>query len=211
VSVIIGCMEEVAANLKHGALVTDAGSTKAAIVEAAARCFKAGAFLGGHPMAGKAERGVAVAEAGLFEGRPYIFTPRQPADLESASARELMGWAERIGARTLVMEPARHDRVVGAASHLPQLLSTALATMLAGHPESEAVRAAAGPGLHDMTRLALSEEGLWGDILATNRAEVDRLLAEYGERLAELRGAVESGRTAPWFETGSEFARLLRD
>jgi prephenate dehydrogenase len=210
VSVIIGCMEQVAAHLKDGALVTDAGSTKAAIVEAATRCFPPGAFLGGHPMAGKAERGVAVAEAGLFEGRPYIFTPSQPSDLEGARARELAGWVERIGARTMVMDPQQHDRVAGAASHLPQLVSTALAAMLAGHPESEAVRAAAGPGLQDMTRLALSEEGLWGDILATNRAELIRLLVEYEGRLAELRRAVGSGDTAGWFELGSRFARLLR-
>jgi prephenate dehydrogenase len=210
VSVIIGCMAEVAAHLKPGTLVTDAGSTKAAIVAAAGEHFPRGAFLGGHPMAGKAERGVTVAEAGLFEGRPYLITPRQAEDLESGGARSLLEWVGRIGARVLVMAPERHDRVVGASSHLPQLASTALAALLADLPESSLVRSAAGPGLHDMTRLALSEEGLWRDILATNCTEVARLLEAYENRLAELRRAVELGQAAQWFERGAKFARQLR-
>jgi len=210
ISIIMRVIPEVAAHLKPGALVTDAGSTKQAIVEEAERHFTPGAFLGGHPMAGKAERGVAVAEASLFEGRPWILTPVRREDEESERARWLESWITAIGARLMVLDPAQHDRVVAAASHLPQLLSSVLAAFLDGAPESALARAAAGPGLHDMTRLALSDAGLWRDICATNQEEIRRLLREYAARLTGLAGRFGPEELDSLFHAANRFASQLR-
>ena len=211
ISVILQVLPEVAARLKPGALVTDAGSTKRAIVEEAEKHFPPGAFLGGHPMAGKAERGVGVAEAGLFEGRPWILTPVRREDEETERARWLQAWIGALGARLMVLTPVQHDRVVAAASHLPQLASSALAALLDDSPESALARAAAGPGLHDMTRLALSDAGLWRDICATNQEEIRRLLREYAARLSGLADQFEPASLDALFRSANRFASQLRN
>jgi prephenate dehydrogenase len=181
--------------VKEDALVTDAGSTKQAIVDEAARSLRRCAFLGGHPMAGKELRGVAAADADLFRGRPWVFT----SDID----HPFREWVAAFGAREIVMEPARHDRLVAWSSHLPQLASTALASVIGDRaPEAATV---GGPGLLDATRLALSSFDLWRDILATNNAEVSLALDAYIEKLTALRKDFEGE-----FRQGSEFARSLR-
>ncbi len=94
---IAECLEELDACVKPGALMTDAGSTKKLIVDRASQAISRAQFLGGHPMAGRERRGVEAAEADLFQGRPYVLTPRTPADLESPAAREFQEWIPRIG------------------------------------------------------------------------------------------------------------------
>lgn len=94
---ILSLLPRVAAACGEGCLVTDAGSTKAEIVRRAAAVFVRSQFLGGHPMAGKEARGVAVADAGLFRGRPYLLTPRAAAELDTAGARTLLGWIRAAG------------------------------------------------------------------------------------------------------------------
>ncbi|MGC8793849.1 MAG: prephenate dehydrogenase, partial [Bryobacteraceae bacterium] len=147
-------------------LVTDAGSTKARIVEQARRSLRRAQFLGGHPMAGKETRGAAAAEADLFTGRTWILTPAAPEELETPAAREFVALIEAIGARPLVLTPEEHDRVVAFTSHLPQLLSSGLAATLAAHLTDDEHLRASGPGLLDMTRLAGSPFDIWRDILA---------------------------------------------
>ena len=176
-------------------LVTDAGSTKQAIVDEAARSLKRCTFLGGHPMAGKELRGVTAADADLFRGRPWVFT----SDIDHPFRK----WVAAIGAREIVMEPARHDRLVAWSSHLPQLASTALASAI-GERASDAA-GVAGPGLVDATRLAMSSFDLWRDILATNSTEVSAALDAYIDKLMTLRSDFEGE-----FRKGSEFARSLR-
>ncbi len=182
--------------VREDALVTDVGSTKQTIVSEARRSLRRCAFLGGHPMAGKELRGVAAADADLFRGRPWVFT----SDIDHPFRQ----WVAAFGAREIVLDAARHDRLVAWSSHLPQLASTALASAIGGRaPEAAAV---AGPGLLDGTRLAMSSFDLWRDILATNGAEIGAALDAYIEELRALRGDFE-GR----FRKGSEFARLLRE
>jgi prephenate dehydrogenase len=176
-------------------LVTDAGSTKQAIVDEAARSLKRCTFLGGHPMAGKELRGATAADADLFRGRPWVFT----SDIDHPFRK----WVAAIGAREIVMEPARHDRLVAWSSHLPQLASTALASVI-GERASDAATVA-GPGLLDATRLAMSSFDLWRDILATNSTGVSAALDAYIDKLKALRGDFEGE-----FQKGSEFARSLR-
>jgi prephenate dehydrogenase len=176
-------------------LVTDAGSTKQAIVRQAERSLRRCTFLGGHPMAGKEQRGAGAADADLFRGRPWVFT----SDLEHPLRR----WVEKFGAREILLDAATHDRLVAWSSHLPQLASTALACVLSERaPDAAAV---AGPGLIDSTRLAMSSYDLWRDIIDTNREEIIRALDGYIEKLQDLRNDFEAE-----FAQGSDFARRLR-
>ncbi len=192
---------------RPGALATDAGSTKRRICEAGSR-LRGALFLGGHPMAGKEKRGVEEAEAELFRGRPWLLTPSRREDLETPAAREFLGWIERIGAEPRVMTPEEHDRTVALSSHLPQMLSTALAAALEENP---GVERAAGPGLVDMTRLALSGWDIWRDILETNRDEIVAAIGLYEERLRALKARLEQGLPEEDFQRGAAFARKLRE
>jgi prephenate dehydrogenase len=181
--------------VKPDTLVTDAGSTKRAIVEEAKRSLRRCAFLGGHPMAGKESRGAAAADADLFRGRPWVLT----SDIDHPFRK----WVAAFGAREIVLDPARHDRLVAWSSHLPQLASTALASVIGDRAPEAAV--VAGPGLLDSTRLAMSSFDLWRDILDTNATEVSAALDAYIEKLTALRRNFESE-----FANGNKFARSLR-
>jgi prephenate dehydrogenase len=191
------------------ALVTDAGSTKAEIVRCAREHLRSASFLGGHPMAGKESRGVAEAEAGLFRGRTWVLTPLEPSELESPPVAELVEWIRRIGARPLVLDPEQHDRLVAFTSHLPQLVSTALAATLAGQSHLGSLDQVAGPGLLDTTRLALSPFEIWRDILATNQEPVRQALAAFADTIDAIRKKLD-GDLAGEFEAGAAFAERLR-
>jgi prephenate dehydrogenase len=181
------------------ALVTDAGSTKQVIVAEAAHCLTRCAFLGGHPMAGKEQRGASAADADLFQDRPWILT----GDPDHPVAREFRKWIALFGAREIVLDAAAHDRLVAWASHLPQLTSTALASVLEERaPDSAGI---AGPGLFDMTRLAMSSYDLWSDILRTNAPAVTVALDAYIAKLQALKDNFEAE-----FAKGAHFANSLR-
>ena len=179
--------------------MTDAGSTKVAIEDAARAHLRDCPFVGGHPMAGKAERGAEAADADLFRGRPWILTSYsdRPAEVE------FRAWIGKIGARILIKDAATHDRLVAWSSHLPQLASTALAAAL--HDGQPLAAGVAGPGLADMTRLAMSSYDLWRDILGTNQAEIGVALDAYIRKLQTLRDHLEDE-----FPKGAEFAQTIR-
>jgi prephenate dehydrogenase len=195
--------------VQPGALITDAGSTKSTIVAKASSAISRCQFLGGHPMAGREQRGVEAAEAGLFEGRPYVLTPQSPADMETANAREMLDWIAKIGAFPIILNPQEHDRIVAYTSHLPQLASTGLAALLNGREEPRA--GVFGPALVDSTRLALSSFEVWGDILATNHAPIEEALRAYIAKLEEFRQSLESLTMRHHFEQGARFAEQIRD
>jgi len=191
------------------ALITDAGSTKSTIVAQAASAISRCQFLGGHPMAGREQRGVEAAEAELFLGRPYVLTPRSRSELETKNARELLHWIAGIGAVPIILEAQEHDRIVAYTSHLPQLASTGLAALLHGRPEPRS--RVFGPALLDSTRLALSSFDVWGDILATNRDPIQEALGNYIAKLEELRQSLNSPAVRGQFEQGARFAGQIRD
>jgi len=199
---ILGIVETIGklnAFVRRDALVTDAGSTKQIIVDEARRSLTRCDFLGGHPMAGKELRGAAAADADLFRDRTWVLTE----DLDHPVAREFRKWLALLGARELMLDPATHDRLVAWASHLPQLASTALASALQDRaPDAATV---AGPGLLDMTRLAMSSWDLWSDILNTNQPAVAEALDAYIATLKTLRSNLEVN-----FDKGAQFARELR-
>jgi prephenate dehydrogenase len=183
--------------LDTDALISDAGSTKAVICERAAK-LRRGRFIGGHPMAGKESRGVEQADADLFRGRPYVLTARD---------RELEKWIERIGARLVILDPQEHDQLVALVSHLPQLLSTALACAIGENADAAKL---AGPAALDLTRLALSPYEIWRDIFTTNAAPIDAALAAMIARLEELRKQLRTPEMERIFATAAVAARSVR-
>ncbi len=211
IGVIIETIGAIAGGVSNRALVTDAGSTKSAIMAAAAGTMAGRLFVGGHPMAGKEARGVEAASAGLFRGRVWVLTPARPGDLQQPQCREFVQWLEKIGAVPLVINAAEHDRIVALTSHLPQLASTALAATLAVQMSEPAVH---GPGLEDMTRLALSSFDIWADILASNRDNIAAALKAYIAALETVHKFVVTSANSDicqLFEQGRAFARPLRD
>jgi prephenate dehydrogenase len=195
---ILATIDEIDPWIGPETLVTDAGSTKTAIVERAAEKIRRGRFIGGHPMAGKQSRGVSEADADLFHRRPYVLTARD-AELES--------WIQRIGARVVIMDAAEHDRLVALTSHLPQLISTALGASIAG--EREAARVA-GPAAIDMTRLAMSSYEIWRDILLTNSGPIDAALESFIGKLQELRAKIRDPAIGEEFQRAAAAAHALR-
>jgi prephenate dehydrogenase len=196
--------------LKPGALVTDAGSTKCEIVDLARERITRAQFLGGHPMAGKEKRGAGAADAGLFRDRTWVLTPDDPAELETPPAAEFGEWLERIGARVVTLDCDEHDRAVSLTSHLAQLASTALAATVADRIGALPRLQIAGPGLEDMTRLAMGSYDLWRDILATNTEHIDRALALYIQKLEHMRENLRTRQLQEEFERGADLAVRLR-
>jgi len=207
---IFETLERIGALARPGTLVTDAASTKARIVERGRQCVRHAQFLGGHPMAGKETRGVGQAQGTLFRGRLYLLTPQNPEELETAAARNFTAWVRRIGAIPVILSPEEHDRLVAFTSHLPQVASTALAAVLAEQLGESALRAA-GPGLADVTRLALSPFDVWRGILETNAGPIREALEAYIRKIESLRESLQNGRAREDFEIGAGFARKLRD
>lgn len=187
--------------------LTDAGSTKSVIVRKAAECVRRATFLGGHPIAGKEQRGVEAADANLFRGRPYILTPTAP---ETRAQETFRLWLARMGANVIDLSASEHDRVLAFTSHLPQLLSIALAHALA-EQTNENVHRAFGTGLLDMTRLALSSPDLWQSIVITNKTEVLAALDQFVASLRKIREAVEKDDIGPVFNSAATFARAVRN
>lgn len=195
---ILEVLENLDPFVRPGAVITDAGSTKAAIVHRAADKIHRGCFVGGHPMAGKQTRGVAEADADLFRGRPYVLTSPH-AGLES--------WIEKIGARIVILDAREHDRLVALSSHLPQLISTALALSIANEPGAMRV---AGPAAADLTRLALSPYEIWRDIFATNSESIDAALGGFIEKLEQLRRILRAPEIEREFDRAAQAAQALR-
>ena len=203
---ILQTLERLGPLITGDCLVTDAGSTKAQIVAKAAKCLPRGQFLGGHPLAGKEQRGVKVADAGLFRGRPYVLTPSRP---ETRQSEVFRSWLLRLGAELLDMSPEEHDTTVALTSHLPQLLSTALAQTLA-RQETVPVQAVFGQGLLDMTRLALSDPDLWSSILSTNQDAINAAIDNFLLTLSELRKSIGTEDLLRLFNSARAFSDKIR-
>ena len=176
-----------AATLKPGAVVTDAGSTKRDVVAAARAALgaKLGQFVPAHPIAGAEKSGAAAASAELFRDRRVVLTPlKENAAAATSKVRSL--W-EACGARVTRLEPEEHDAVLAAVSHLPHLLAYALVHDVAERANAEQLFSYAAGGFRDFTRIASSHPEMWRDICVANR---DLLLGELTRYQAQL-GRVE--------------------
>jgi prephenate dehydrogenase len=202
-------MLETAPAFPPGALITDVGSTKEAIVDRARAIFGAAAkdrFLPGHPMAGKENSGVTQATADLFEGAVWLFTPMPDQDINTGAVGDFVGWVGRIGARVLTIDAARHDRICAWLSHLPQMMSTALAAMLNDEFNGDAdAQAIGGRALREMTRIASSPYSMWRDIALTNSGNIEQALMRLEQRLAHIRENLRTRDLEEEFQRGQKF------
>jgi prephenate dehydrogenase len=160
------------------ALVTDVGSTKRQICERARETLGAEPlFLGGHPLAGKESCGFKHADAALFKGAYYVLSPLAPADLRDRRVTAFKSLIRQIGARPYVADAAAHDHAIAFLSHLPQLVSTALASLIGERagPSGIPLELSAS-GFRDMTRLAGSPYAIWRDICRSNSDNIGEAL-----------------------------------
>ena len=199
--------------LEPATVVLDVGSTKRAVVEAMADLPGSVEAVGGHPLAGREQSGIEHADAELFRGAPWalVETPRT-----GTRARELAEEVARVvGARPVWLDAAEHDRQVAATSHLPFLVSKALAAEAPGdgRPDDGAGdRSLRGPGFRDMTRLSATDARMMAGVLATNWPQVREAIASFEARLTELvrrLEAVAGDAGTPVDERAASLARLL--
>ncbi|HET8585495.1 MAG TPA: prephenate dehydrogenase/arogenate dehydrogenase family protein [Casimicrobiaceae bacterium] len=182
--------------LSRDAVITDAGSTKQDVVRAARETLDGhlGRFVPAHPVAGSERSGAEAGDAALFVGRQVILTPL-PETSASALSRVEAFWTA-CGARVARLDPARHDRVLAAVSHVPHLLASTLVAELASRPDSEEYLGNAGSGFRDFTRIAASSPEMWRDVALTNREALLVELAAYRSALDALMLSIQHGDRA---------------
>lgn len=187
-------------SVRQDVVITDVGSVKNQAVREIESFLgehgKSGPsihFLGGHPMCGSEEAGLAGADPALFQGATWVLTPTPTSDAEVFNA--LAAHIRALGARVLAIDPATHDRIVAVASHLPQILASTLADEAgsAARASGDGVLAVTAGGFRDLTRIAASDPDLWAGILAHNRAAVAEALESFRHRLADFHRAVREG------------------
>jgi prephenate dehydrogenase len=208
---ILDLIGQLGPTLPAKTLVTDVGSTKAEIVARAAKSFGRNAahkFLAGHPMAGKEQAGAEFADADLFEGAAWLFTPLPGQNVHAGICGEFIHCAEEMGAKIAVVDPADHDRFCAWISHLPQMISTALAAALVDEFGSEApVLDIGGRALREMTRISGSPYSMWRDIAITNRKNLSDALQKLEQRLAHIRENLDSRELAVEFERAHQLRK----
>ena len=188
----IALLAELDENVRVPAIVTDTGSTKREIVEAARELPPRFTFIGGHPLGGAAQGGLEHARPDLFAGRPWLLTPIARSDQRSGALDSLSQFVTALGAQPRILEPRAHDRMLAFLSHLPQLTASALMQVVGGAVGEEGL-ALAGRGLADTTRLASSPPDIWQDIAATNADEIGPALDTLISVLQDLRNDLPEG------------------
>ena len=181
-------------NLKEGVIISDAGSTKAAIVEVAEEYLagKSIRFVGAHPMAGSHKTGAASADVNLFENAYYIFTPSSLTTPETLS--EMKDLLSGLHARFIEIDAKEHDRVTSQISHFPHILASGLMEQTVIYAqEHEMTRRFVAGGFRDMTRIAESEPGMWTSILLSNRETILERIEDFKERLDGIGQAISKG------------------
>lgn len=223
---ILEWIEKLAPVLRHDQLVTDVGSTKRKICALATEAFSspsAACFLPGHPMAGKEVFGAANADPNLFQGAVWLFTAeetdqqRRTLTIGEQRAEKWRHWVARMGCRMLDLDPVRHDEICAWASHLPQMLGTALAALLEDiFPDdsemrgkldsaSAQLRAIGGRAMHEMTRLGGSPYSMWRDIAQTNDEPIAAALLALEQRLASIRESLKQPELREEFRRANQF------
>jgi len=203
----IALVAELDDNVRQPAVVTDTGSTKRAIVEAARALPPRFTFVGGHPLGGAAVSGLEHARPDLFAKRPWLFTPT--GDGSAAAVDKLFAFARALGGVPSVVDVDEHDRLLAFLSHLPQLTASALMNVVGEAVGPEGLLLA-GRGLVDTTRLAASPADIWKDIAATNTDQVGTALDTLIALLQELRRDLRDGeRLSDVFEEANHWRQSL--
>lgn len=222
VGAIIDLIERLGPVLPAATLITDTGSTKEKILDRAKAVFgdrAAERFLPGHPMAGKEVSGIEHADADLFRDAVWIFTPaagiggtskihmdKPPKEPVKTHISAFESAVRTIGARVIEMDAARHDRLCAWISHLPQFVSTALASTLerefGDDPELHAI---GGRALREMTRLGSSPYSMWRDIALTNESNIQHAIQKLEQTLVHLRDNLRTRQLEDEFERAKKF------
>jgi prephenate dehydrogenase len=221
VGLAIERLPEIARHVPGHALVTDACSTKRALCTAADKCFSEGVlFLGGHPMAGSEVSGIDGADASLFHGAKYALVgtaaegasgvgPIEHGDTRIADFVRLL---EAIGARPIWMDAETHDRATAFVSHLPQLVSIALAGVTREATDQTGLPLTlAGRGLRDALRLAGSPYSVWRDIVLTNTDNLDMALDRLMQAIEHLRAHLRQRELEEEFAAANDVYKLLHN
>lgn len=208
---IIDLIERLGPVLPPKTLLTDVGSTKAAIVERAARVFgkhAAKRFLAGHPMAGKESSGVDYADADLFQNAVWFFTPLPEQNLNEGLFGDFAEWIDKVGARIAMLPAEEHDRLCAWISHVPQMISTALAAALVEEFGSQApILPAGGRALQEMTRISASPYSMWRDVAISNKKNLETALLKVEQRLAHIRENLATRGLADEFEQAHQLRK----
>lgn len=185
-------LRHLAPHLKAGAVVTDAGSTKANVVAAARAALGArfADFVPGHPIAGSEQSGPGAARADLYQGKKVVLTPQ--ADTRADALATVQALWQAAGAQVEMLDADLHDRVFAAVSHLPHLAAFALVDELAQRADGDTFFRFAASGFRDFTRIAGSSPEMWRDIALANREALLTELDAYVAALQGLRNAVSA-------------------
>ncbi len=193
----LGAMEKVFATIKDSlapdTIITDAGSAKASVIEAARRGFGdlPSGFVPGHPIAGTEQSGVEASFAELYDQRRVILTPTDASAADAvAKVREV--W-EAAGAVVSEMTPEHHDQVLAATSHLPHVLAYSLVESLARMGDHDEIFAYAAGGFRDFTRIASSDPTMWRDICMANRDAIGVMIERFAGDLQVVADAIRDG------------------
>jgi len=194
VKTILNILTQISPFLKKGCLVTDTGSTKQQIVQKANKILSKNIFfIGGHPMAGSEECGIDSADPHLFQDKTYILTPTKKSNL--IAIEKIFSLIKIIGANRLILNPLEHDRIVGAVSHLPQIMAVSLVNMVSELVQKENNNnyfKAVGEGFKDMTRIASSPYKIWEDICDTNQENILEMIQEFRNYLEVIEGKLKN-------------------
>jgi prephenate dehydrogenase len=204
VSAIVDLIERLGPALPPKALLTDVGSTKAVILAQAKAVFGKSAsfrFLAGHPMAGKEHPGIEFADPDLFQGAAWFVTPLPGQNIYDGMSGEYLDWIEKVGARIATLDAGEHDRLCAWISHLPQMISTALAAALVDEfGEDAPLLETGGRALREMTRTASSPYSVWRDIALTNKKNLRAAMLKLEQRLAHIRENLDTRELMMEFE-----------
>ena len=192
-------------------LLTDVGSTKVAVVARARKVFGKATgkrFLAGHPMAGKELSGVDFADSDLFQNAVWFFSPLPDQNLNEGLFAEFAGWIDAVGARVAMLPAEDHDRLCAWISHVPQMMSTALAAALVEEFGAEApLLPAGGRALQEMTRISASPYSMWRDVAISNQKNLADALWKVEQRLAHIRENLATRELAVEFERAHELRK----
>lgn len=207
---IIDLIEQLGPALPAKTVLTDVGSTKTAVIEHAVKVFGKNAakrFLPGHPMAGKESSGVDYADPDLFRDAVWFFTPLPGQNINEGVFGDFTEWIDKIGARVAMLPADEHDHLCAWISHVPQMVSTALAAALVEEfGEDAPVLPAGGRALQEMTRISASPYSMWRDVAISNKKNLADALWKLEQRLAHIRENLATRELAGEFER----AHLLR-
>jgi len=213
VSGIIDLIGRLGPALPPKTLLTDVGSTKAEVLSRAKAVFNKNVgvrFLAGHPMAGKEQSGVEFADPDLFQGAPWFVTPVPGQNVYDGLSGEYLEWVEKIGARIASLDAGAHDQLCAWISHLPQMMSTALAASLVDEYGAEApLLEAGGRALREMTRISGSPYSMWRDIALTNKKNIQAALLKLEQHLAHIRENLDTRELAMEFERAHRLRKTV--